>query len=169
MVKKYGFIFFLSIIISILQQAIFSRIVILNYTFDSVFVFLICFALLNNEIDSLLLALLCGLIRDSFFPYVFGINTILYILCVYLITQINKRVYRDAIMIPISLTFVFSILKGGLFFGYLFIASFRFNLANKIINGVFLEAIFNSIACIIIYKIAKKVKNLQLMKQEWKF
>lgn len=169
MARKYSFIFFISIIINILQQGIFSRILVLNYGFDSVFVFLICFALLNNEIDSIILALFCGLIRDSFFPYVFGINSILYILSVFLITQINKRIYKNAIIIPISLTFAFSILKGLLYYAYLYISSIKFNFIDKTLNIIIFESFFNAFACIFIYRLVKWVINLKIMKRDWKF
>lgn len=169
MVKKYSFIFFISIIINILQQALFSRILILNYGFDFVFVFLICFTLLNNEIESITLALFCGLIRDSFFPYIFGINSILYLISVLIITHINRRVYKNAIIIPIALTFVFSIFKGLLYFSYLYISSIKFDFLGKTVNVILYESIYNSLVSIIIYRFAKRVINLKIMKQDWKF
>lgn len=169
MIRKYGFIFFLSVIISILQQALFSRIVIFNCSFDAVFVFLICFALLNSDIESIVCALFCGLIRDSFFPSVFGINSILFIVTVYIITQINRRVYRDSILIPISLAFVFTFFKGLVYFAYLYIASIRFDFINKLTNVMLYEAIYNAIVSIFIYRIVKKLVGLKIMQQEWKF
>ena len=169
MVKKYSFIFFISITICILQQAIFSRVEILNIGFDSVFVFLICFALLNNEIESIVLAILCGLIRDSFFPYLFGINTVLYVICVYSITLINRKIYKDSILIPISLTFAFSVIKGLIYFGYFYISSIKFNFMGNVLNIILFESLYNSIVSIFIYKLVKKMINSTIMKQDWKF
>ena len=169
MVKKYGFIFIISIIICVLQQAIFSRIEILNIGFDSVFVFLICFALLNNEIESIVLAILCGLIRDSFFPYLFGINTVLYVACVYCITLINKKIYKDSIIIPISLTFAFSIVKGLTYFGYFYVSSIKFDFMKSALNIILFESLYNSIFSIFIYKFVKKTINSKIMKQDWNF
>lgn len=169
MVKKYGFIIFISIILCIVQQAIFSRIEIINIGFDSVFVFLICFALLNNEIESIVLAILCGLIRDSFFPYLFGVNTILYVICVYCITLINKKIYKDSILIPISLTFAFSIVKGLIYFGYFYVSSIKFVFMGTVLNVILFESLYNSIVSIFIYKLVKKIINLRIIQQDWKF
>lgn len=169
MVKKYGFIFFMSIIICILQQAIFSRVEILNVGFDLVFVFLICFALLNNEIESIVLAILCGLIRDSFFPYLFGINTVLFVLSAYCITLINKKIYKDSILIPISLTFAFSIVKGLIYFGYFYVSSIKFDFMGNVLNVILFESLYNSIVSIFIYIFIKKTINPKIMQQDWKF
>lgn len=169
MARKYGFIFLISVVIIVLQQALFSRIEIVNCSFDIVYVFIICFALVNGGIDSIVFALFCGLIRDSFFPYVFGINTILYILSAYLITQIHRRIFRDALIIPITVTFVFTLFKGLLYYAYLYISSIKFDFIEKATNVILLEALYNAIISIIIYKIVKKVSRFKIMQREWKF
>jgi rod shape-determining protein MreD len=169
MVKKYIFIFLISIILCVLQQAIFSRIVIFNVSFDIVLVFIICFTLLNKENESFFLVIICGLIRDSFFPYIFGINSILYIITFFIIILINKRIYRNAIVIPIIITFFLSIFKGLLYFAYFYISSIKFDffiMANRVI---LYEALYNSVASILVYRLVKKVLNLRILKQDWKF
>lgn len=169
MFKKYSFIFFLSVMICILQQAIISRIVIFNYTFDGVFVFLICFALLSNEIDSLIIALFCGLIRDSFFPYIFGLNSILYLSSVFIIVQINRRIYKSTIIIPFFITILFTVYKGLIYFSYFFISSIKFDFIGKTLNTILFETIYNSIFSILIYNLVKKIVNLKIIQHEWKF
>jgi rod shape-determining protein MreD len=169
MVKKYIFIFLISIILCVLQQAIFSRILIFNVSFDIVLVFIICFTLLNKESESFMLALICGLIRDSFFPYVFGINSILYIISFFIIILINKRIYRNAIIIPIVITFLLSIFKGLLYFSYFYISSIKFDFFTMTNSVILYEALYNSIASILVYRLVKKVLNLKIMKQDWKF
>lgn len=169
MIKKCGFIFLISVLLCILQQGLFSRMKVLNVGFDAVYVFVLCFALLNNEIESLLFAFFCGLLRDSFFPYVFGINTVLYIISVFLIIQINKRVFKDTLIIQASLTFAFSIFKGLIYFAYFYIASIRFDNLEKTINVILLEALYNSIVSIIVYGFIKRINKLKIMQREWKF
>jgi rod shape-determining protein MreD len=169
MIKKYGFIFLLSVILCILQQAIFSRIIILNYSFDVVFVFLICFALLMDDIDSVIFALICGLLRDSFFPYIFGLNTILFILSAYIITHINKRIYKNTILIPIMISFGFTLFKGLLYYSYLYISSIKFDFLSTVTKTVLYESILNAIVSIIIFGVVRKIVNIRIMQQEWKF
>lgn len=169
MFRKYSFIFFLSVVVCIFQQAILSRIIILNYTFDGVFVFLICFTLLSNEIDSLIFALMCGLIRDSFFPYIFGLNCILYLSSVYIIIQINKRIYRSTILIPFLVTILFTCYKELIYFAYFFISSIKFDFIGKTLKIMIYESIYNSILSIFIYKLVKKIVSYKLIQHEWKF
>ena len=169
MVKKYIFIFLISIILCVLQQAIFSRIIIFNVSFDIVLVFIVCFTLLNKESESFILVILCGLIRDSFYPYIFGINSILYIISFFIIILINKRIYRNAIVIPIIITFSLSILKGLLYFTYFYISSIKFDFFVMANSVILYEALYNSIASILVYRLVKKVLNFTIMKQDWKF
>lgn len=169
MFKKYSFIFFLAITICILQQAIFSRIEIFNYSFDGVLVFLICFALLGNELDTFIIALLCGLIRDCFFPYIFGLNTILYLSSIIIIIQINIRIYRSVIIIPILMTLLLTVYKGLLYFSYFFISSIKYDFINRVLNILIFEAILNAIVSIFVYKITKKIVTMKIMQREWKF
>lgn len=169
MVKKYIFIFLISIILCVMQQAVFSRIVIFNVSFDIVLVFIICFTLLNKENESFIFVIFCGLIRDSFFPYIFGINSILYIISFFTIILINKRIYRNAIIIPIFITFLLSIFKGLLYFAYFYISSIKFDFFTVTNSVILYEALYNSIASILVYRLVKKVLNLKIMKQDWKF
>lgn len=167
--KRYGILLLSAIVILILQQAIFSRLSILNVSFDAVFIFIICFSLLGDEIESLVIALFCGIIRDSFFPLAFGINTVIYIFTAYILSQMAKRIFRELAVIPVLLTFVFTILKGLLLYGYFYIISVNFKFADYVVNTTLIEAVYNSIICILLCRIVKKINSFSLIKRSWKF
>lgn len=167
--KKYTFLFIFSILIIIFQQAIFSRFSLFDAGVNLVFVFIVCFSLLRDELECVVIALFCGIITDAFFPFVFGINTVVYLISAYLLAQIEKKVYKDSLIIPVMLTFGMSMLKNILFYVYLYIASIRFNFSDLIVNKLIYEPLFNSILCILVYKLIKRLLSLKIVHNEWKF
>ncbi|MEG0641096.1 MAG: rod shape-determining protein MreD [Clostridium sp.] len=167
--KRYGLILFLSIVLNVLQQGIFSGIQIFGVSMDIVFVVIVCYSLIREDIECVILALICGLIRDSFFQDIFGLNTIVYVLTAYILCHIEKSIYKDAILIPMISTFVFTAFKEILYYGYLYAASIRFDIVEQLMYLIPIEALQNSILSIIIFRFVSKINTLKCMHQEWKF
>lgn len=168
-VKKYSLIVLLPIVISILHQGLFSSFKIFGIGFDLGFVFLICYSLLREDVECIVMALILGIIRDCFFPSVFGLNTIVYVLTAYILCKLERKIYKDAILIPMISTFIFTIFKSVLYYLYLYFASVEFNFAEHILNVMPLEAILNSILSIFIFRIVSKINSFKFMQEEWKF
>ncbi|QCX32491.1 rod shape-determining protein MreD [Caloramator sp. E03] len=167
--KKYAYIIFIAIIAIVIQQSLISSINIFGAKFDIVYVLIICFSLLRNELESVVFALICGIIRDSFFPFVFGINCIIYIITAFLLAKLQKRIYRDSLIIPVFFTFVFTILKTILYYSYFYIASIKFDFKVHVSQLIFLESVYNSIVSIFLYRITKNICLKDVMQEEWKF
>lgn len=169
MYKRYGFMFLLSLVLNILQVSVFSGIAIYGVSMDIVLIFIICYSLLREDVECVIFALMLGLIRDSFFPGIFGINTIVYIITAYVLCHIEKKIYKDAILIPMISTFVFTIAKGILYYAYLYTASIKYEFVSHFLYVVPIEALINSIISIIIFRLVSKINNFKFMQQEWKF
>lgn len=169
MVKKYSLILLMSIGICILQQAVLSRITLMGYTFDSVYVFLICYALTGQEIDTFIMAILCGLVRDSFFPHIFGLNSIVYVTSVFIIVQINKRIYKSILLIPFFITALFTLYKGLVYFSYFYISSLKFDFMKDTLGVLLYESIYNAILSLFLYRVIVKIVNSKIIQHEWKF
>jgi rod shape-determining protein MreD len=167
--KKYGFIFLLCILLTAFQQAIISQIVIFNSSFDMVFVFIICFSLTRDDVECVITALILGIIKDCYFPQIFGINTVIYVSSAYILSQLQKRIYKDAVIIPVMLSFIFTLFKNVLYFGYLYIASIKLDFVQDVANVMLIEALYNSIISLFIYRFVKRLNTMNIMKQEWKF
>lgn len=167
--KRYVLMFFLSIIVIILQQAVFSSIKIFGVGFDAVLVFIVCYALLREDVECIVLALMLGLFRDSFFPSIFGLNTIIYIVTAYILCRIEKKIYKDAVLIPMLSAFIFTILKGVFYYAYLYIASIKFDFISHFMYFVPIEAVLNSVLSIFIFRVVSKINRIEFMQEEWKF
>lgn len=169
MYKRYILIFFLAILLNILQIGMISSISIFGVSFDLVFVFIVCYSLLREDVECVVLALICGLVRDSFYPEVFGLNTIIYISAAYILCHIEKKIYKDAVLIPMISTFIATIYKGIFYYSLLYAVSIRYNFVGHFLYVVPIEAILNSIASIIVFKLVSRINRLKCMHQEWKF
>lgn len=167
--KRYGFMFLLSILVVAVQQAVFSRISLFNVSVDIAFVYIICFSLVRDEIESVAIALFTGILRDSFFPGVFGINTVLFLITAYIACQIQKRIFKDAIVIPMLLTLAFTALKSMLYFAFFYIIGIRFDFRQHVLYVLALESVYNSLISIAIYNMVKIIGRTGMMYKDWRF
>lgn len=168
-VKKFPLLFLISILVVITQQAFFWRFSVLGIVPDIVFVYIVCFSLIRNEVESIIIALFTGIVRDSFFPSVFGINTIVYIITSYLVGLIQKRIYKDSVIVPIFINFGATYLKGLINFAFFYLLSYNFDFTNFAFENNIIESIYNSLLSIIIFRIILKYNSSRLLKQDWKF
>ena len=167
--KKYTLFFLISILLVILQQAIFSRITVFGAAIDIVFIYIVSFSIIRDDMESLIIALFTGIIRDCFFPAAFGINTVVYILVAFSIGFIEKKIYKDTIIVPVIFTFCSTVIKGLLYFSYFYIISYKFDFVNNVIYTVLIESALNSIMSIYMYKLCLRIYKSDIFKREWRF
>lgn len=167
--KKIGVLLITSLTVVILQQAIFSNITIFGVAFDAVFVYIICLSILREDYECVGTALLTGIIRDSFFPSAFGINTVIYLLTAYFISFLEQRMYRNSVFMDAFFTFLATMFKGFLYFGYLYIISIKHDFVGYTMRMIIIESILNAIISIPMFRIVYKICNTDVMKREWKF
>lgn len=167
--KRIPLLFLISALFVIVQQAFSWQFNIMGIIPDIVFVYIVCFALVRNELESMIIALFTGIVRDSFFPGIFGINTIVYILTAYFVGKIQKRIYKDSIIVPMFISFVGTYLKGLISFGYFYLLSYRYDFNKLALETNIIESLFNSLISILIFKIILKYNESKFLKQDWKF
>lgn len=167
---KRGIVFLLlGILLLIIQNSILMGLPILGAKIDLVLVFIVCISMLLDKIELFFLSLVIGIIKDAFFPYVFGVNTIIYLIVSYTVCIIENKIYKDTIIIPMLFTFasnIFKILINILFFNIAGIIHIDWN---KIINLGVIEIALNSVLSIVVYNLVKKIYLHDSMKKEWKF
>jgi rod shape-determining protein MreD len=150
-------------------MSLFSNIKIFGVVPDLVFVYIVCYSIIRNEIESVFVALFTGIIRDSFFPGVFGINTIVFILTAYLIGFVQKRIYKDSVIVPMLFTFISTYAKGLIYYSYLYLISYKFDFVKYVSEIIMLESLFNSLLSIILFKMILKYDSIKILRQDWKF
>jgi rod shape-determining protein MreD len=168
-VKKYTLVFLILIGVIMLQSAVISRLRIWGVTLDLVFVFIVCYSLIKDSMESIIVATFAGLIRDAFFPGVFGMNTLIFISFSYLIGFIQRRIYRDNIVIPAFFTFISTLAMGAIYFFFMFIMSYRLEFMEIFTSVILLQAVYHSVASIFMYKILLRLNSFGVLKDNWRF
>lgn len=167
---KRGIVFLIiGLLALILQNSIIMGLPIFGAKIDLVLIYIVCISMLLDKIELFFISLVIGIVKDAFFPYVFGINTIIYMLVSYIVCTIESKIYKDTIIIPMLFTFASSVFKVLISIMFLNIAGIIHLDMNKIINLSVIEIIINSIFSIIIYNLVKKLFLLDSIKKEWKF
>ncbi|MDO6355339.1 rod shape-determining protein MreD [Caloramator sp. CAR-1] len=159
----------ISIFILILQQSFLSGLKINFLALDATLAFIACSSLLLDEVESFIVALVTGLIVDSFSPYVFGVNSIIYISISYLFALVQKKIYKERTLILILLNVLAVILKYLIIFGSYYIASIKIDFIKIIKDVVPFELISNTIFAILLFSFLKKIVNIAFLQKEWKF
>lgn len=167
--KKFPFLIVLSLLLILLQQSVFSNVKIFGVTFNIVYVYIVCVSLMIDEFESFFIVLITGMIVDCFFPIAFGINTVIYLLTFLGCRSIQKRLYKDTMIVPMIMTFIYTLFKGIMIYSFLYLLSYKNNFYSMMVNKTLYEALYNSILSILIYKIILKIKSSKSLKEEWKF
>lgn len=167
--RKFSIILVASILFNILQSAIIVSIPILGVTADIVIAFVVCYSLVRNNIESLLVAVIAGIIRDSFFPSVFGMNSLLYLGMAYMIGILQKRIYKDSIIIAPLFTLVATVVKGLIYYFFFYTMDFKFDFGSYFLNIILIEALINSVISIFVYKLMLKFNSIEAFKNDWRF
>lgn len=158
-----------SLMVVILQQTLLSSFTMFGVVVDAVFVYVVCIATLRDEVESVSVALFTGIIRDCLAPRVFGINTITFLVTAYIVSIVQKKIYKNSIFIPILFSFVFTFLKEMIYFSFMYVISIKFSLSQERLLAILREGALNAVLCIILYQLLYKLNSMEFMEKEWKF
>lgn len=159
----------ISIFIITMQQSFLAGLKLNLLFLDATLTFIVCSSLLLDEVESFIVALVTGLIVDSFSPYVFGVNSIIYVSISYIFTLIQKKIYKERTIILILLNILAVILKYLIIFGSYFIVSIKLDLITIAKDVVPFEMLSNLVFSILLFNFLKKAVNSAFLQKEWKF
>lgn len=137
----------------ILQTTIFNYIEIINVKPNTMIILIVSFAFMRGEIEGGLIGFISGLLIDSIFGQLLGLNAFIGLIVGFLCGKIFNEFYKDSIIIPFFLTLFFNIVHGVLFF---FFNAFLRGYPNIFIflkTTIIPEALYTSIISFFIYRI----------------
>jgi len=135
-----------------------------SYYPSLLFVFIICFSIINGKWQGLWVGVFAGLMQDIYFTNAFGINSLLNMVVCIIAGEIGKNIFKNKRLIPVASTFGLTIFKGlGLFLILRIIGQH----AN--IKAVFYDSLYGMVMCLLMYRPIYKLYNKNSMKKEWKF
>ena len=154
----------LIILLFILDNTVMPFLAIYNYYPSILFVFIMCFSIINGKWQGLWVGVVAGLLQDIFFGNAFGINSLLNMLLCVLAGEIGLNIFKNKRFIPIVSTLGLSVLKGICIYGVLRILGQHTNIYTALYKGI-----YEMFICLLIYRRMYKLYNRNYMKKEWKF
>ena len=162
--KKTFITVLLIILFFILDNALVSFFAIRHYYPNILFVFIICFSIVNGKWQGLWVGVFSGMLQDIFFYNAFGINSLLNMIVCVIAGAIGINIFKNKRLIPMVSTLGLSILKGLGLFAILLILGQQTDYKN-----IFFNAIYEMVICIFMYKPIYKLYHKNSMKKDWKF
>ncbi|NLM04653.1 MAG: rod shape-determining protein MreD [Clostridiales bacterium] len=144
----------------ILQSTLFPFLNILNVVPNTNLILIVCYAINRDKNKSTILGFTIGILQDIIFGKVIGLNALIYMLIAYIISSINKNIFKENALIA----FIFTICSTLFYYlmGLMLIYPLGYNttFANIFKNKLLVELIYNSILSFFIYNyISKKLKK----------
>ncbi|MBZ4662320.1 MAG: mreD [Caloramator sp.] len=153
----------------ILQNALFMNFSIFGIKVDILLIYIVSISMFLDKVELIFVVLPIGILKDAFFPYIFGINTLIYVIVSFVVNLIENKIYKDTIIIPILLTCLSTLIKFIL--GFIFI--YPSGILNYSYEKVFIlfiyEIILNAAICPFVYNAVKRINMSEKLKKDWKF
>ncbi|OFI07228.1 rod shape-determining protein MreD [Clostridium acetireducens DSM 10703] len=154
----------LSILFSILDNTCVPFFAIKGFYPSLLFVFVICYSIINESWEGIWIGVTAGLLQDIYFNSSFGMNLFTNMIIGIIAGYIGKNIFKQKGLIPIVACFFLSILKGLLILVILYINKISISFAS-----IFFSSIYNMIIGIFMYKFMYKLCEKPYMQRKWKF
>jgi rod shape-determining protein MreD len=138
-------------ILVLIQSTILDFIKIFNVKPNLLIIFTISVALLTNNVEGAVIGFFTGLSQDIVSGKVLGFYSLLGLYLGFIIGSVNKRLYRENVMIIIFFTFVSTVVYELIVCCINFFTNGQIQLLYSLKVLILPEAIYNSIVSIFIY------------------
>ena len=171
--KKSLFTYILIVFIALLLQAtVFNNIIIFGIRPNIVLILVISIAIVAGSFQGSVVGFFSGFFMDIFFTSEIGFYSLLMLYTGLIAGIINKKMYKESVLIAMFLTFLLSIVYEILvyFLGIFILGDRNFVFAFREI--IIIEALINSILAIFVYifvvKLSYKMKTSNEMKSRYR-
>lgn len=156
--KRKVFIYIVTVyLILLLQSTVFSYLKIFNVKPNLLLVFVVSMALLRGNVEGAIIGFFAGLAQDMLFGKAIGFYAVLGMYTGLITGSVNKRLYRENILVGIFFTFLSTLVYESLvFIPHVAVNGFKdvYFAYERIILP---EALYNCAAAIIIYILAIRI------------
>lgn len=128
------------------------------------FAFFGLFALLTDFEDAVLVGLITGVLQDIFFPYAFGLNTMLNMLLFLGLSRIGLTLKEGRKTIPVLFVTLAQGIKTLIMIVVLLLFGIRGNYFSVLITPA-----FTLIMAMFIYRVVISFSRIPIIKKEWRF
>jgi len=128
------------------------------------FIFCICYSIVNGSWEGMWIGILAGILQDIFFANAFGINCLTTMLMCVLAGMVGKNLFKEKIFIPIVTIFLLTILRGFFIFALLYAVGQYSSL-----KGILYTALYTIIISMVMYKWVYNLCQKKFMERKWRF
>ncbi len=163
--KKILYISLIIITLFILDNTIIPMFSIKNIFPSTLFVFLVCYSIINGYIEGIIVGVAIGLLQDIYMPGVFGINMLINMIIGILSAKVGESIFKEKSIIPILSTFLLSMLKSILIYVLLILIK----KSNNFLYLIPYKGLYDMVLAVFMYKLILKFSQSKTIKKEWRF
>jgi rod shape-determining protein MreD len=154
----------LCILFLILDNTLMPFLAIETYYPSLLFVFVICYSIINGKVEGLIIGVVTGLLQDLYFGGAFGINALTNMLACVLAATIGEGIFKEKRLIPVAASFFITAIKGVMVFVLLYLTGQQGD-----IMAVVYISLYTMVVTIFMYKRVYNLSQKSFMKRDWKF
>lgn len=158
------FIFLTVLLWLLLDQTLLPFLSVYESSGSILFTFMGLFMLMTDEQDAFYVGLITGLMQDLFFPYVFGLNTLLNVLLFLILSKIGLTLKKGKKTMPVLSVSIAQGIKTLIIILVLYIFGIKGNYFALIIMPL-----YTAVLSIILYGPSVSYSRIPIVKKEWRF
>jgi len=158
------FILLTAVLLLLVDQTILPFLSVYDSFGSILFTFFGLFTMRTDFDDAILIAVISGVLQDLFFPYAFGLNTLVNLFLYLGLAKIGLTLKEGKKTIPILFVTLAQAVKTLVILIILFIFGIRGNYVSVIVTPV-----YTLILGMIIYRFVVAYSRIPVVKKEWRF
>lgn len=161
---KKIFLVFICLVLFIVDNTIVPFFNINTYYPSILFIFGLCYSIINGKWEALWIGVLTGVLQDIYFFQGFGINSLVNMIVCIIAAAFGENLFKEKSLIPVLSTFALAFLKGFLVFAMLYIVGQQADY-----KAIVYCSLYDTFVAAFMYKKIYMLSQRPFMKQQWKF
>ncbi|SMC19140.1 rod shape-determining protein MreD [Clostridium acidisoli DSM 12555] len=162
--RKIVILTILIFVLEVLDNTMVPLFSIYGYIPSLLFIFVLCYSIINDRWSAVKVGLISGALQDLFFINGFGVNTLLNMLICVLAGEIGRNLFKEKRLMPVLSILLLTFLKEIFMLIILHAVHINMNIYASII-----VAIYSFVVAIFVYKPVYKLCRKPYMIKKWKF
>lgn len=158
------FIFLTVVFWLLLDQTLLPFLTVFQSSGSLLFTFMGLFMLMTDEEDAFYVGLITGIMQDLYFPYAFGLNTLLNVLLFLGLSKVGLSLKEGRKAIPVLAVSIAQGIKTIVIILILWLLGIRGNYYSVIIMPL-----YTSVLALFMYRMSVSYSRIPLIKKEWRF
>lgn len=130
-------------------------------------ILVVSFSIYCGKNKGAIIGFIVGILQDIIFGRIVGLNASVYMITGYLVGLINRKVFKENLLIPFTLTAVATVFCESIILLLLYLLGYRIELFNFLKKMLVIEVLYNSIFSVIVYIYVAKLFQTKYMKNRY--